>query len=187
MPAKKTPRYLRRESRAVCTCCGSSLASGTIKRTLGLSYSSWGNERSITLDDLHTGRFRWACDRCLKEGLALPANPVKQLYCDHEPYLAYCDWKHACRSCKRSFIFTAAEQKHWYETLGFWVQSVPVRCPDCRKQLRRRKALNTELGELLKLKDPDASSLFRISAIYRVMGNEAKAKRYERLAKKIAT
>jgi hypothetical protein len=28
-----------------------------------------------------------------------------------------------CRGCRRSFIFFAREQKHWYETLGFSIDA----------------------------------------------------------------
>lgn len=42
-----------------------------------------------------------------------------------------------CRSCKVPFVFTAAEQKHWYETLRFHIDSTAVRCGPCRRALRR--------------------------------------------------
>jgi hypothetical protein len=45
----------------------------------------------------------------------------------------YFDLDRPCRDCARRFIFFAAEQKHWYEELGFVLESDCVRCVDCRK------------------------------------------------------
>ncbi len=53
----------------------------------------------------------------------------------------YVDILKTCRACSRPFIFFAKEQRHWYETLGFWVDADCVHCPECRKsdqQVRRR-------------------------------------------------
>ena len=36
--------------------------------------------------------------------------------------------------CDRPFIFFAAEQKYWYEELGFPLESDCVRCVVCRKK-----------------------------------------------------
>lgn len=50
------------------------------------------------------------------------------------PVTHYFDLDRQCRDCNRSFIFFAQEQKHWYEQLGFGLDSDCVRCVDCRKQ-----------------------------------------------------
>jgi Probable zinc-ribbon domain len=44
----------------------------------------------------------------------------------------YFDVKRKCRDCGRPFIFFAAEQKYWYEDLGFGLDSDCVRCVPCR-------------------------------------------------------
>jgi hypothetical protein len=49
------------------------------------------------------------------------------------PVTHYYDVKRLCRDCKRLFLFFAEEQKFWYETLGFPLESDCVRCIDCRK------------------------------------------------------
>ena len=60
------------------------------------------------------------------------------------PITHYFDVKRKCRDCDRLFIFFAIEQKYWYETLGFPLESDCRRCIDCRKsqqkiaQLRKR-------------------------------------------------
>jgi hypothetical protein len=46
----------------------------------------------------------------------------------------YFDVTRQCRDCGRSFIFFAEEQKHWYEELGFGLDSDCVRCVPCRKR-----------------------------------------------------
>jgi len=46
----------------------------------------------------------------------------------------YYDVKRECRDCNRPFIFFAQEQKHWYEELGFPLESDCVRCVECRKR-----------------------------------------------------
>jgi hypothetical protein len=45
----------------------------------------------------------------------------------------YFDLERECVDCHRPFIFFAEEQKHWYEELGFGLDSDCVRCCDCRK------------------------------------------------------
>ncbi len=50
------------------------------------------------------------------------------------PVTHYFDVKRKCRDCGRPFIFFAREQKHWYEELGFGLDSNCVRCVPCRKQ-----------------------------------------------------
>lgn len=46
----------------------------------------------------------------------------------------YFDLERICCDCERPFIFFAEEQKHWYEELGFGLDSDCVRCVDCRKR-----------------------------------------------------
>lgn len=50
------------------------------------------------------------------------------------PVTHYFDAKRRCADCHRPFIFFAAEQKFWYEELGFPLESDCVRCVFCRKK-----------------------------------------------------
>lgn len=50
------------------------------------------------------------------------------------PATHYYDVERRCRDCGRPFIFFAREQKHWYEELGFGLDSDCVRCVDCRRR-----------------------------------------------------
>jgi hypothetical protein len=46
----------------------------------------------------------------------------------------YFDLSRTCRDCGKPFIFFAQEQKHWYEELGFGLDSDCIRCVPCRKR-----------------------------------------------------
>jgi hypothetical protein len=50
------------------------------------------------------------------------------------PVTHYFDAKRRCADCRKPFIFFAAEQKFWYEDLGFPLESDCVRCVPCRKK-----------------------------------------------------
>ena len=50
------------------------------------------------------------------------------------PVTHYFDAKRECADCGKPFIFFAAEQKYWYEELGFPLESDCVRCVVCRKK-----------------------------------------------------
>lgn len=49
-----------------------------------------------------------------------------------------------CADCDDTFVFSVAEQRKWYEEFGFYVDSLPRRCPTCRYELRRLKSLRRE-------------------------------------------
>jgi hypothetical protein len=64
----------------------------------------------------------------------------------HVPKYFYMDEEQTCVQCSRPFVFGAAEQKFWYESLGFYGASVPIRCPECRRQRRSEKALRAQVA-----------------------------------------
>ena len=64
---------------------------------------------------------------------AIPADPTQQVAAT-VPVTHYFDLECKCRACGRPYIFFAKEQKHWYEELGFSLNSDCVRCIECRKQ-----------------------------------------------------
>src|SRR4051794_10797523 len=43
----------------------------------------------------------------------------------------YIDAAFHCSRCDQSFVFTADEQKFWYEQLKFWIDSIPKECATC--------------------------------------------------------
>jgi len=54
-----------------------------------------------------------------------------------------------CKKCHKNFNFSAKEQKRWYETLKFWIDSVPLECKDCRSAKRNIINLNNRLAVVL--------------------------------------
>ncbi len=49
-----------------------------------------------------------------------------------------------CSRCGTDFLFSAEEQRFWYEELRFYVDSCPRQCQQCRSDLRQLKALRQE-------------------------------------------
>lgn len=82
-------------------------------------------------------------------GTAVVANLSKQLPAT-VPVTHYYDIAKCCRDCKRLFIFYADEQKHWYEELGFSLNSDCVRCVPCRKNEQAIESLLQKYNRLVK-------------------------------------
>ena len=70
-----------------------------------------------------------------------------------------------CRRCGGVFIFSAREQKHWYEELKFYVDSTAVECVTCRKQKQQGKADLERYTEGLKVKTLEDSQLVDLAAL----------------------
>jgi len=72
-------------------------------------------------------------------GTAVRADISKQDYtvC---PRHWYSDAIFKCADCGNEFLFSAREQRYWYEERKFYVDSYPKCCPDCRKMERARRA-----------------------------------------------
>ena len=78
----------------------------------------------------------------------------------HVPRYFYVDLPGTCVQCGGAFVFRAAEQKHWYESLKFHFDSVAVRCVDCRRKRRSERSLQQELSEAKAraAKEPDSAA-----------------------------
>ncbi len=74
---------------------------------------------------------------------AVRADIAKQDYSVCPRYW-YIDATFACEGCGAEFIFSAHEQKFWYEDLRFYVDSKPRNCSACRKKNRRLKSLKQQ-------------------------------------------
>lgn len=83
----------------------------------------------------------------------------RQAYCRmcHVPRYYYVDDERICVQCKEPFVFSAKEQKYWYETLRFWADSTAIRCLDCRRKQRSKAAIQRQLSAALAAlaKSPD--------------------------------
>lgn len=53
----------------------------------------------------------------------------------------YVDMPFICRDCRAACVWTAAQQRWWYETLGGSQDAIAIRCRPCRQRERRRKEL----------------------------------------------
>lgn len=94
---------------------------------------------TISESELRSGYWRLQNDELFPETV-LPADASKQNYAIF-PRTYYVDVARSCRRCARRFIFFAREQRHWFETLRFFVDADCVLCPECRRTsqtLRRR-------------------------------------------------
>ena len=63
------------------------------------------------------------------------------------PRFWYVDAYFLCKTCKTEFLFSAKEQRTWYEEYGFIVDSKPKHCMHCRQSLREEKLLRKEYNE----------------------------------------
>jgi hypothetical protein len=81
-------------------------------------------------------------------GYAVPGDPTKQVFCAvHQvPKYFYLDEGRSCVECGNDFVFTATEQRFWYETLKFHFDSVAIRCRACRRRQRHQAALNAQVA-----------------------------------------
>lgn len=137
---------VERFQKITCTCCGQeqSVAKGTPlleieQRLRAKDKQLWWGGSGWSVREAKKGTLQWACRFCLKERRAIAANPEVQIFCDYSPYFAYYDVTLRCGDCGEQFIFSAKEQKYWYEDLKFWVQSRPKQCAACRRARRERK------------------------------------------------
>jgi len=86
----------------------------------------------------------------------IEADLSKQKY-GYEPRPYYVDIKYKCKKCKVHFLFTAEEQKLWYESFGFWNRAYPIHCYHCRQIERKHKDLMKEFSIYEKQNDSNLS------------------------------
>jgi len=126
----------------------------------------------------------WACDRCLQSKRAVSPNVAKQNLGMGTPFAAYVDRPFRCEDCDAASVFTAREQQHWYETLGFLIWVYPKQCAPCRAKRRQKKRANNALASALAGLDAnDPSQLEAVARLYDEIGAAAKATTYRARAK----
>jgi len=99
-------------------------------------YGSLPRPSGVTVPEaeLRLGFWRLHGDTMFPETVLL-AETEKQNFAVY-PRKYYVDVLRSCRTCHRPFIFFAKEQRHWFETLRFFVDADCVHCPDCRRESR---------------------------------------------------
>lgn len=90
-------------------------------------------------------------------------DPSRQVFGLGGPALVYGPLEKRCRDCGVDFVFTAEEQRHWYETLGFFLDSTAVRCSSCRT--KRRKLEQARRAWELALKGVDSTAKSHVAVV----------------------
>jgi hypothetical protein len=83
------------------------------------------------------------------------------------PKYFYVDEPKTCAQCGSGFVFTAKEQKFWYERMRFNLHSTAIRCLACRKLRRSESALRQQIAnvlEELKLSPDDPHRLIELAS-----------------------
>lgn len=77
----------------------------------------------------------------LEDGSILPVDPgkVKTASVMGEIPDYYRDKPFICRDCQSDEVWTAKQQKRWYEEQGGEIETTAIRCRDCRRKERERK------------------------------------------------
>ena len=90
----------------------------------------------------------WDLDFCpaMPEG-AVRGEPHRQEFCPacHVPKYFYVDLERHCLQCGEHFVFSAREQKFWYEGLKFHFDATAVRCRTCRRRRRDARMLRAQV------------------------------------------
>lgn len=84
------------------------------------------------------------------------ADVAKQNFCV-QARAWYIDATFRCEACETEFVFSAKEQQFWYEEQRFYVDSMPRKCPECRKQDRKIELLRQQYDSLISSTQPNYS------------------------------
>lgn len=79
---------------------------------------------------------------------AVRANVDAQNYSVFPRYW-YIDARFRCKDCGAEFLWSAEEQRAWYEEYRFFIDSQPRACRECRAKRRDALALRQEYDELV--------------------------------------
>ena len=141
-----------------------------------LAYCFWKDSDLPRVEQANQDRFLragwtkqapdWVCPDCERAGTALRARPERQVWeTARWPSLSFADFAGVCGLCRESFVFSAVEQRSFYEEAAVPLEVVPNNCAPCREIVRCQKAAQARLGELLV--DPRRAEEFEsIGEIY---------------------
>jgi tetratricopeptide (TPR) repeat protein len=81
---------------------------------------------------------------------AVMGDPNRQVLYGSFPKYYFEDIEKTCIQCGNDFIFSAKEQKHWYEDLQFIIYAECLKCMACRRLKKSKVALNDQLSSAQK-------------------------------------
>jgi hypothetical protein len=84
---------------------------------------------------------------------AVRADSARQEYAT-TPRFWYIDSRFRCEECRRLFVWSASEQRVWFEEYGFFVDAFPKHCPECRARRRNAVELRQEYDRLVAAARP---------------------------------
>lgn len=126
----------------------------------------------------------WACDECIGTGRGVMPDVSKVNVSMGTPFAAYVDRQFRCEDCQTDAVFSASEQKHWFETLGFLIWVYPKQCAACRARRRSKSRANLTLARSLEnLDTSDPTQLEAIAKLYEEIGCPRKATVFRARAK----
>jgi hypothetical protein len=123
-------------------------------RYRGGSDDDWQELSSVELERGPDGFDRPRQHQALPEGF-LWAEPSCQRFGMGGPRMAYGPLQKVCRTCGASFVFTAEEQKRWYEGYRLHTDVTAVHCARCR-ELRRAQRAYAQALEAARLEPQSA-------------------------------
>jgi hypothetical protein len=172
----------------ICPCCGNWRNESEYQQLLAFDKKHRYDHMISFLASVKNGYSDWVCDICIESKKALLGKDQLQNWTGFAyPYFIYRDQEKQCHQCHQSFIFTAQEQRFWYEELQFIVWSTPQQCPACRKAIRRAKLPHRQLTELVpNLNEEDFNELEQVINLYLQIQNVEKAKYYLSKARKLS-
>jgi Probable zinc-ribbon domain len=102
----------------------------------------------------------------LDYGTAIRADAARQ-NCSICPRYWYLDAHFRCGRCGAEFVFTAAEQRVWYEEYRFWVDAFPKHCLECRRALRGLRTARQEYDRSVAhaMRQGDLESKRRLASV----------------------
>ena len=96
----------------------------------------------------------------LKRGTIIPVDPSKVVSKSSIPSIPqyYVDEWFTCKDCGKEELWTAKQQQRWYEVQGGVIESIAIRCHDCRRKEKQRReaARKSHLEGITKKRKPPA-------------------------------
>ncbi|MCU7806640.1 MAG: zinc-ribbon domain-containing protein [Candidatus Thiodiazotropha sp. (ex Semelilucina semeliformis)] len=84
--------------------------------------------------------------------------------------LYYVDLPYICRDCGSEEVWTAKQQKWWYEEIKADINSYAVRCFACRKKIRDEKAEQKRHMEEMASRNPHPNEVFFKNSVKKLKG-----------------